>query len=908
MATPRYIQNPSTAASDQLRSELGSYLGQIMNRKKAMDNFALQLRAQDNDFERSLIERDMDRKEKLDAERRADERYFDRLKEQREYSEGQARKRREEAKEDAKEARKLRIKDAKDAEARVNKLALERSYNAAVSAAVLAGVDEKHIVANPDKVKDLKKATVDLSRHIKEATDANKDTEDLERRRDSFLDAYQKIGQKAREQKEGEELGAYVNDLATNYKDALALSKKKDFEDNIRLRYENEVEDQNDKASIPEMIKALARQGMLTEIELRDEQNLALRFSAVKSQYAKLRKMGAIEEIPEDQLNNIDNLDGLEIGVYGATTRMEADRFDKEIKEKTDQLGNVSAEMERLLKSDSNLRKFSVTGIVQNEAVARRIAALAPAEDQEKIVRDLMSGNEALIGGIVLGVSPGIRNTTFTKTGQDGQVAQIIESVRTERLKNLSNDAVDKDGNINPAGLAVALNDLTNGPEAAKLYQDIERLSRDISFIDRDKREYLQKTSRFDPKNSNAFYYSGGSSIPQAPPAASAPPATPATSRPPAVGKPGGNLPAPNDDPGSDLSPGETTVSGASLSIPAGGSAMPQVDTKSTMIPDSVPTELSVEPQPNPADEDQLIMQQTGVVWDGSEPPINAIMRRMEDLNRQMERSAYPEYDEIQKVRLLLDKLVTKDYLSKRGQGPALNLAPTVQKPTNPETASVPRPLPSVRDAGYTRPLPSLPPYSVVGERAQYEEDNFLPAPSVPVAGPAPVPMSPSDFTMIDGQIVPKQPAPAKPHPYANAPSVPPPVDQRYYEPLDTTSQGFNLPQYIQVPERYPHPSEADIDYRISRMYPGPVLPSQSPAPVPQTSVPTPQVNPVMGAVQSRTQGIRSELEAMRAKDAAKEQIVRDWENRLISLEEMEKRLIQIERGPAGPSIPIPQP
>ena len=68
MATPRYIQNPSTAASDQLRSELGSYLGQIMNRKKAMDNFALQLRAQDNDFERSLIERDMDRKEKLDAE------------------------------------------------------------------------------------------------------------------------------------------------------------------------------------------------------------------------------------------------------------------------------------------------------------------------------------------------------------------------------------------------------------------------------------------------------------------------------------------------------------------------------------------------------------------------------------------------------------------------------------------------------------------------------------------------------------------------------------------------------------------------------------------------------------------------------------------------------------------------
>ena len=62
MATPRYIQNPSTAASAQLRSELGSYLGQIMNRKKAMDNFALQLRAQDTDFERSLIERDIDRK------------------------------------------------------------------------------------------------------------------------------------------------------------------------------------------------------------------------------------------------------------------------------------------------------------------------------------------------------------------------------------------------------------------------------------------------------------------------------------------------------------------------------------------------------------------------------------------------------------------------------------------------------------------------------------------------------------------------------------------------------------------------------------------------------------------------------------------------------------------------------
>ena len=841
MATPRYIQNPSTAASDQLRSELGSYLGQIMNRKKAMDNFALQLRAQDNDFERSLIERDMDRKEKLDAERRADERYFDRLKEQREYSEGQTQKRREEAKEDAAEARKLRKLDEKEAEARVNKLALERSYNAAVSAAVLAGVDEGNYEADPSKAGNLKEAIVDLSRHIKEATDANKDTEDLERRRDSFLDAYQKIGQKAREQKEGEELGAYVNDLATNYKNALALSKKEDFENSIKLRYENEVENQNDKASIPEMIKALARQGMLTEIELRDEQNLALRFSAVKSQYAKLRKMGSIEEIPEDQLNNISNLDGLEIGVYGATTRMEADRFDKEIKEKTDQLGNVSAEMERLLKSDSNLRRFSVTGIVQNEAVARRIAALAPAEDQEKIVRDLMSGNEALIGGIVLGVSPGIRNTTFTKTGQDGQVAQIIESVRTERLKNLSNDAVDKDGNINPAGLAVALNDLTNGPEAAKLYQDIERLSRDISFIDRDKREYLQKTSRFDPKNSNAFYYSGGSSIPQAPPA------TPATSRPPAVGKPGGNLPAPNDDPGSDLSSGETTVSGMSLSTPPdggpnlkvrfpGGKPGPRVDTKSTMIPDSVPTELSVEPQSNPADEDQLIMQQTGVVWDGSEPPINAIMRRMEDLNRQMERSAYPEYDEIQKVRLLLGKLVTKEYLSKRGQGPALNLAPTVQKPTNPETASVPRPLPSVRDAGYTRPLPSLPPYSVVGERAQYEEDNFLPAPSVPVVGPAPVPFDPSDFTMIDGQIVPKQPAPAQPHPYANVPPVPPPVGQPYYEPLykplDTTSQGYNLPQYIRAQEKYPHPSEADIDYRIRRMY-GP-HPSGPSIPIPQ--------------------------------------------------------------------------
>ena len=231
--------------------------------------------------------------------------------------------------------------------------------------------------------------------------------------------------------------------------------------------------------------------------------------------------------------------------------------------------------------------------------------------------------------------------------------------------------------------------------------------------------------------------------------------------------------------------------------------------------------------------------------------------------------------------------------------------APSVPKPTNkepffPEAPSVPKP---------TVSAPSPPPYSVMSERAQYEEDNFLPyAPPPPPVGPAPVPMSPSDFTMIDGQIVPKQPAPAKPHPYANAPSVPPPVDQRYYEPLDTTSQGFNLPQYIQVPERYPHPSEQDIDYRISRMYPGPVLPNQSPAPVPQTSVPTPQANPVMGAVQGRTQGIRSELEAMRVKDAAKEQIVRDWENKLISLEEMERRLIQIERGPAGPSIPIPQP
>jgi hypothetical protein len=142
---------------------------------------------------------------------------------------------------------------------------------------------------------------------------------------------------------------------------------------------------------------------------------------------------------------------------------------------------------------------------------------------------------------------------------------------------------------------------------------------------------------------------------------------------------------------------------------------------------------------------------------------------------------------------------------------------------------------PSVRDAGYTRSLPAPAPYNVVGERAQYEEDNFLPyaySPPLP-AGPAPVPRSPSDFTIIGGQIVPKQPAP---HPYANVPSVPPPVDQPYYEPsyepLDTTSQGYNLPQYIRAQEKYPHPSEADIDYRIRRIY-GP-HPSGPSIPIPQ--------------------------------------------------------------------------
>jgi hypothetical protein len=78
-------------------------------------------------------------------------------------------------------------------------------------------------------------------------------------------------------------------------------------------------------------------------------------------------------------------------------------------------------------------------------------------------------------------------------------------------------------------------------------------------------------------------------------------------------------------------------------------------------------------PSPDQSANELKIMQDNGVKWDGKEPPIDAIMRRYEELNKQMERSAYPEYDEIQKKRASLNTLITKHYLHTKGQGPALN-------------------------------------------------------------------------------------------------------------------------------------------------------------------------------------------------------------------------------------------
>jgi len=101
-----------------------------------------------------------------------------------------------------------------------------------------------------------------------------------------------------------------------------------------------------------------------------------------------------------------------------------------------------------------------------------------------------------------------------------------------------------------------------------------------------------------------------------------------------------------------------------------------QMDTKSTRTPEGVPP-LSVTPSNDPLPDESAnelkIMQDNGVNWDGKEPPIDAIMRRYEELNKQMERSAYPEYDEIQKKRASLNTLITKHYLHTKGQGPALN-------------------------------------------------------------------------------------------------------------------------------------------------------------------------------------------------------------------------------------------
>ena len=133
----------------------------------------------------------------------------------------------------------------------------------------------------------------------------------------------------------------------------------------------------------------------------------------------------------------------------------------------------------------------------------------------------------------------------------------------------------------------------------------------------------------------------------------------------------------------------------------------------------SVPASPSLPP---PSDEEASIMRETGVDWDGKEPAIDAIMRRYEELNRQMERSSYPEYDEIQGERMKLNTLIDKHYLFTKGQG----------SPLNPAQSAARAPLPSITPNPprlQVNQMENLPSRSAYSQFAGDMADNAMYAP-----------------------------------------------------------------------------------------------------------------------------------------------------------------------------------